>query len=51
MVLVSSSFINHYAFSQAEMPELYNNFIKINDNARKIKAAKIKLYAEIKTAG
>ena len=51
MVLVSSSFINHYAFSQAEMPELYNNFIKINDNARKIKAAKIKLYAEIMSAG
>lgn len=29
------------------MPDLYNNFIKINDNAKKNKAAKIKIYAEI----
>ncbi len=49
-VFSAASFVGQHVYSQAEMPELYNDFIKINDNARKIKAAKIKLYAKIMSA-
>ncbi|HEY3251848.1 MAG TPA: hypothetical protein VGK25_12120, partial [Ignavibacteria bacterium] len=41
LALVFLIIFSHSLYSQAELPALYNDYVKINENSKKIKAAKI----------